>query len=489
MFPEIILYSLLGLLGLFLVLLIIALLRALIMHPTTLPASSICADSHKEAAYGLGLQQLIRHPTVAGFSKAAEANFIAMQKTMESLFPLVHQNLTKTVFPGGSMIFHWKGKNPGAPLVLMAHQDVVPADKAGWQYDPFDGTIVNGEIYGRGTFDTKSTLFAFFQATEELLSAGFVPNNDVYLASSSDEEISGTGAMKTVEWLQERELRPALVLDEGGAIVTGALPTAKQAVALVGILEKGYVNFQFTAKSEGGHASTPPRHSPVARLAAFVHRVETHFPLKAKMIPEVADLFKTVAPSMAFPYRLLFGNLWLFKGLITWLLPRINPYGRALFSSTIAFTMMKGSDAANVIPAEASVLANVRTHPIQGIEATHAVLAKLAKRYGISCQVLEGREATPMVSTKSDSYRFLISIIQKTFPDVLVSPYVVLGGTDARFYTEISDSALRFSPIRIHNRDLKKMHGIDESLRLEALVEAVWFYQELIREFHSQPIV
>ncbi|MDD4354372.1 MAG: M20/M25/M40 family metallo-hydrolase [Candidatus Izemoplasmatales bacterium] len=482
---DVILYSLLGIIGLFILLLLIAVIRALWMRVPPLPESLYVSDPQKEEAYGLGLQKLIRHQTIAGFSDAAEENFRAMQQTMESLFPLVHQQLKKTVFPGGSMIFHWKGKNPGDPLVLMAHQDVVPADKAGWHYDPFEGTIENGEIFGRGTFDTKSTLFAFFQATEDLLATGFTPNNDVYLASSSDEEISGTGAKKTVDWLKEQHIRPALVLDEGGAIVTGALPTAKQAVALIGILEKGYVNIQFTAKSDGGHSSTPPRHTPIARLAEFIHHVESRFPLKTKMIPEVADLFKTVAPSMAFLYRLLFGNMWLFKGLVTWLLPKINPYGRALFSSTIAFTMMKGSEAANVIPAEASVLANIRTHPIQGIESTHLVLSKIAKRYGISAQILEGREATPMVSTKSDSYRYLVSIIQKTFPDVLVSPYVVLGGTDARFYTEISDSALRFSPIRVHNRDLKKMHGIDESLRLDALAEAVIFYREIIGGFQS----
>jgi len=201
------------------------------------------------------------------------------------------------------------------------------------------------------------------------------------------------------------------------------------------------------------------------------------------MIPEVKALFSTMAPSMSFPYRLLFGNLWLFQGLVTWLLPKINPYGRALFSTTIAFTMMKGSDADNVIPTEASVLANLRTHPIQGIDDTVRVLKKIANRYHVDCKILGGREATPIVSTSSESYHYLVRVIHQVFPDILVSPYVVLGGTDARFYTQVSDAALRFSPIRIHNQDLKKMHGIDESLRLDALVEAVGFYREMIRQY------
>ncbi|MDD5293229.1 MAG: M20/M25/M40 family metallo-hydrolase, partial [Candidatus Izemoplasmatales bacterium] len=233
-------------------------------------------------------------------------------------------------------------------------------------------------------------------------------------------------------------------------------------------------------------SSTPPKHTPIARLAAFVNHVEKRFPLKTQMIDEVRDMFLSASRSMRFGYRMLFGNMWLFKGLLTRLLPIMNPYGRALLSTTIAFTMMKGSDAENVIPSEAYVLANLRTHPIQGIEDSVRVLSKIARKYQVECEILEGREATPIVNTKGDSYRFLEQQIRKNFPDVLVSPYVILGGTDARFYTRISDSALRFSPIRVTNNDLKKMHGIDESLKLNALWEAVRFYRSMMTDYHME---
>ena len=201
------------------------------------------------------------------------------------------------------------------------------------------------------------------------------------------------------------------------------------------------------------------------------------------MIPEVASLFETASKSMKGIYRYLFGNLWLFKGLLTKLLPIINPYGNAMLSTTIAYTMMKGSDAENVIPNEAYVLLNCRTHPIQDITSTQNALSKRAKKFGCVLEMVEGREATPIVSTKSDAYALLEKTIETSFPDVMISPYVILGGTDCRHYTDISDAALRFSPVRISNHDLKKMHGINESVSIDSVSEAVVFYKQLIRDF------
>jgi carboxypeptidase PM20D1 len=145
--------------------------------------------------------------------------------------------------------------------------------------------------------------------------------------------------------------------------------------------------------------------------------------------------------------------------------------------------MMKGSDAANVIPSEAHVLCNLSTHPIQDIESTVAVLSKIARKYNIDCEIIEGREATPIVNTKGVAYNYLVSEIRKNFPDVLVSPYIIFGGTDARFFTRITDSALRFSPVRITNDDLKKMHGIDECIEVRSLAEAVVFYKSFMSDF------
>ncbi|MGI6392425.1 MAG: M20/M25/M40 family metallo-hydrolase [Candidatus Izemoplasmatales bacterium] len=477
------LYILLGVILLLVVLVMTAVVRALLLKDKDVLKPLDRLSPEKKRQYAEGLLRLIAHQTIAGKPGETKKEFKALHNELELLFPLVHKHCERTVFEGGSLLFRWPGKSREQPIILMAHQDVVPATASEWSVDPFKGDIVEDKVIGRGSFDTKATLYAFLQAAEELLADGFVPEVDIYFSSSSDEEISGGGAEIAVSYLEKQGIKPLMVLDEGGAIVSGALPSLKRHLALIGVIEKGFLNLRFTAKSTGGHSSTPPKNSPIPRLARFIARVEKHFPLKTKMIPEVRDMFQTASRSMSFPYRLLFGNIWLFKGLICWLLPRINPYGRALFSTTIAFTMMKGSDAANVIPSEAHVLCNLRTHPIQDIESTVAVLSKIARKYNIDCEIIEGREATPIVNTKGVAYNYLVSEIRKNFPDVLVSPYIIFGGTDARFFTRITDSALRFSPVRITNDDLKKMHGIDECIEVRSLAEAVVFYKSFMSDF------
>ncbi|HKL47206.1 MAG TPA: M20/M25/M40 family metallo-hydrolase, partial [Candidatus Izemoplasmatales bacterium] len=410
--------------------------------------------------------------------------FIQLKDVMASIFPHVFETMTTKTFKGEGILLHWQGKDKQKPIVLMSHLDVVDVEESAWDYPAFSATIKDGEIIGRGTLDTKSTVFAFYQACEGLIKDGYQPNRDVYLYSSTNEESSGPGASYAVDYLKAQGIEPFLVLDEGGAIVTGALPTVKKPLAMVGIIEKGYANLAFKAKSKGGHSSTPPKNTPIARLSAFVNDVENHFPLKTKMIPEVEHIFKTAAPYMRGLLRYLFVNLWLFKPLIVKLLPKMSPYGRALLSTTIAFTMMEGSTQANVIPSQATMTANLRIHPIQDIDESVAVLRKIAEKYDIEVDVLAHRKASPMTDIKGPAYKYLEKTIKEVFPDVQTSPYVMLGGTDCRFFSQISKGALRFSPIRMHQNELSKMHGHNESIRISTLVEAVRFYQTIIQNHH-----
>jgi len=478
----IIIYILLIFIGIVTTLLLIALINTILIKDKNMSTSELKIDPKTSDSYAKEFSKMIQIKTLSyDKNKDNSEPFKEMQKVMKEIFPNVYNTLEQTVFKGESILFKWKGKSNEKPIVLMAHQDVVPANKKDWKYNPFSGEVTETEIHGRGTLDTKSTLYGFFKAIDELIASGFTPEHDVYISSSTDEETSGGGAGLSVKALQDKGVVPYFVLDEGGAIVSNSLPSAKKPIALIGVIEKGYVDIKFTAKSNGGHSSTPPKNSPIVRLSKFITDVENNFPLKTKMIPEVADIFNTAAPSMSFGYRYLFGNLWLFKSLVTFLLPKINSYGRALLSTTIAFTMSKGSDAENVIPSEAFVIANLRTHPIQGIEASFKVLESKARKYDIEAKIMSGREASPISSTTNEAYKYLIKIIKENYPDVLVSPYVMLGGTDCRFFSDITESAFRFSPVRMNNDELKKIHGKNESIRKSSLVEAVIFYRELIK--------
>jgi len=310
------LYIGLGILGIFVILILIAFVNTIIIKDRNMGVSPLDTDPKTSDQLARRFSKMIQVKTLSYTKekKNIEA-FQTLHSVMEELFPNVFSKLDKVEFEGGSLLLKWKGKSSEKPMVLMAHQDVVPASKDDWTFEPFSGEVTDTEVYGRGTLDTKSTLFAFFQAVEDLLVDGFKPEQDIYLSSSTDEEISGFGAELAVEYLNKHKIKPYIVLDEGGAIVTGALPSANKPMALIGVLEKGYVNVKFTAKSKGGHSSTPPKNTPIARLSAFIHDVETHFPLKTKMIDEVRDLFLSAAPSMSGPYRFLFGNMWLFKPL------------------------------------------------------------------------------------------------------------------------------------------------------------------------------
>ncbi|MFW5793965.1 MAG: M20/M25/M40 family metallo-hydrolase [Bacillota bacterium] len=474
-------YFLYGLIGLIVLVFLVAYLRFLFIKETNCIKPNE-VDQKLAKAYAKELQSLIKIKTLSyKEAKNNEDQFIKLKEKLRELFPNVFKTMTEKNFPGESILLHWPGKKADKPVVLMSHLDTVDANEENWQHKAFAGEIIDDEIYGRGTLDTKSTVFSFYKACEELLKDNYLPEQDIYLFSSTDEEISGLGAKKAVDYLKTKKVKPFLVLDEGGAIVTNALPTVKKPLAMVGILEKGYANIKFSAKSFGGHSSTPPKNTPIARIAKFINEVETKFPLKTEMIKEVEAIFKNTAPYMKGLNRFLFVNMWLFKPLITKLLPKMSPYGRALLSTTIAFTMIKGSEAENVIPEEAFVIANIRTHPIQDVNSSFIALEKIAKKYDIQAKIISSREASPLTKTNSLAYKYLETTIAKVFPDAKTSPYIMLGGTDCRFFNEISEGALRFSPIRMDNSELKKMHGLDESIRITTLVEAVNFYQEIIK--------
>jgi carboxypeptidase PM20D1 len=473
-----VLYGILGIIGL---LLVIALVNTVIIKNRSKSLKPLENDPLESDLLAKEFSKMIKIDTLS-YQKDLKniKKFDEFHVLMEELFPNVFKTMEKKFFEGGSLLFKWPGKSSEKPMVLMAHQDVVPANPNDWEFDPFSGKVTDTEIHGRGTLDTKSTLYSFFKACDELIKDGHVPEYDTYISSATDEEISGDGALKSVEYLREKGIVPYIVLDEGGAIVSDSLPSVKTPIAVVGVIEKGYFNVKFTAKSKGGHSSTPPKNSPIARLAAFITECESNFPMKTKMLPEVADIFKKAAPEMSFGFRFLFGNFWLFKPLITFLLPKINSFGRALLSTTIAFTMCKGSEAENVIPAEAYVIANMRTQPFQDVDPSFEVLKKLAAKFDLKAEITERREASPISSTSNEPYKYLVKTINKNYPDVVVTPYIMLGGSDCRFFSELTESAFRFSPVRMNNKELGKIHGKNESIRKSALTEAKRFYKDFI---------
>ena len=436
-------------------------------------------DGEKAAKYAKDLSRMIRCETISVRESGPAEKVARYRAELEQLFPLVHERLERTLI-GDAMLFKWRGTDPArGAVVLMAHSDVVPA--AGeWDHPPFAGEIADGCVWGRGAMDTKGSLCALFNAVEELLAEGFTPPCDVYLASSNNEEIMGDGAPNTVTWLTDHGVKLDLVLDEGGAVIEAPMPGLNGKYAMLGVLEKGYADVRFTAVSAGGHSSTPPKGTPLARLAAFVNRVETRPPFPVKITPPVKAMFAAMAPDMAFPFRLLFGNLWLFGPLLKRVIPKVSGQAGALLHTTCAFTMAQGSDAPNVIPAQASVTANLRFMVHQGREASLQALEKLANKYGLRMEVLYACDCSPVVDVHSAGYAYIRQCVREVFPEAGIAPYVMLGGTDAKHYAKVCDCALRFAPTVLTPQQLASMHASNENLSVDALARAVAFYRRVL---------
>lgn len=463
--------------GIIVLLLLIALLRTVFMTKKT---SDYRASEKEEESLRLAqkLSEMIKYDTTSYANVHDEERFRGFHKVLENLFPLVHEKLEKTEIDG-NLLYYWKGESSEKPILLMSHQDVVPAEGK-WEHEPFSGDIADGKVWGRGAADTKSSVMAFFEAAEELLAEGYVPPTDVYLASSCTEEWAGDGAPKIVEELKRRGVELFLVCDEGGAIITDPIGGIHGNFAMIGVFEKGKADVKFTAKSTGGHASAPSKNTPVARLAAFVNDVEKHSPFKKKMLPEVSAMFSTLAPYAPFGLRFVFGNLWLFGPLLKKLLPSMSAQAGAMLKTTVAFTTMSGSDAYNVIPQEASVGANMRFIPHQGEKESLEIIKGLAKKYGLETEVIHSNDYTPPVDINGDAFRLVEDTVAKTFPGLASSPYVMTGATDAQFYQPICKSCIRFAPVIFGPEQMKGMHGLNENIEYSCLPGAVRFYKNLI---------
>lgn len=435
-------------------------------------------DPARTAAYAEKLSRMVQYETVSSRSDPQVEKFRGFHRVLEQLFPTVFARCEKVEIDG-NLLLKWPGKSSEKPILLMSHMDVVEATGK-WTHEPFGGKIEDGRVWGRGSGDTKCSLMAFYQAAEELMQAGYQPACDIYLASSCTEEIGGSGAPSLAGWLKEHGVRLFMLCDEGGGMVQRPIPGVDGRFAMIGVFEKGYGDLRFVARSAGGHSSMPSKGTPIPRLAAFETRVEKHDPFRVKFSPEVRAMFRRLAPYTAFPVRMVMANLWLFGPVLKRLLPRLSPQAAAMLKTTIAFTMQQGSAGTNVLPQEAWVIANLRYIPHQSTDESNELIRRLAARYGLETEVLYRGYPSGSLDLTGEPFAITERTIGKCFAGVGIVPYVVTGGTDARFYGEVCDSCVRFSPVIYGPEQLKGMHGLDENIEANVLPGAVDYYKEII---------
>ena len=286
--------------------------------------------SHDAPTLAGRLSQLVQVATVTppdgdALTPETEAVFSHFRDLLRQFYPSLFAAAEVTFVGRAGLLLRLAGTGTGAgatalgPVLLMAHQDVVPAptdgwEAAGWTHPPFAGVVEDGEdgltVYGRGTLDDKGALLVLLEAVEDLVHTGWQPTNDLYLELGADEESDGPSAVAAIAELERRGVTPALVVDEGGAVTTGLLPGLTKQVAVVGVAEKGVVNLEVSVSADPrqpAHSSTPPRRSSTAALGRAIAALERH-PHPAQLDDIAVRMFTELAPHVPGPLSTVLGR-------------------------------------------------------------------------------------------------------------------------------------------------------------------------------------
>jgi carboxypeptidase PM20D1 len=416
-------------------------------------------------------------------SQVDYSEFAALQDYLGKSFPLVNSTLEKKVINNYGLLYIWKGSDSQKlPVLLLAHQDVVPAPAEGWKHQPFSGDIADGFIWGRGAIDDKGSLMSILEMAEYLVKDGFKPSRTVYIALGFDEEVGGQlGAAKIAEYFKAQDIKFDSIYDEGMFVTQGAVPGVKSPVALIAVAEKGYLSLQLIAESVGGASSMPPDQTTVGILAAAIDKLQNNrFP--TRMTGPAADLFDYLGPEMSFTYKMIFANMWLFRPVIEGELTS-SPGTNATIRTTAAPTMFEGSQRDNVLPARAVATVNFRILPGDTMQSVTDRVKTVINdpRVVIQPAPVFANDPSPVSSTAAASFKVLTRTVREVMPDVVVAPMISIGGTDCIHYIGLSPNIYRFLPERLYGNDLDMLHGMNERISIANYGEMINYYILLVR--------
>lgn len=470
------------LLGLLAVFFVVLLVRTLRFRPEAPEQTKTVPVELDEETVIANFQDMIRCKTISCKDSAQTdwKEFQRFQNLLVERYPLVHRACTLEHIGATGLLYHLPGRNHDQPSVCMAHYDVVPAQEDGWNKPPFDAVLEDGVIWGRGTLDTKGTLCGIFEALELLLQEGFVPEQDLYLSFSGDEEIAGTSCPEIVQKLEQRGIRPAFVLDEGGAVVDHVFPGVDAPCAVVGTAEKGMLNLDLSLQSQGGHASTPSARQTLGDLSRAALALEKQ-PFPYQLTKPTKEMFDTLGRHAGFGLRIVFANLWCFGPVLNWIARKSGGELNAMVRTTVAMTCCSGSDAYNVLPPQAKLGINLRLTGEDTVERAKDTLKKAIANDAIRIEEVYGMDPSPCSDTHCPAWDTLKTAIHQTWPEALVSPYLMMACSDSRHFSKITDRVYRFSAMHLSKEERSMIHSSDERIPVQTLLTTVRFYVRLIR--------
>jgi len=453
--------------------------------PPEVITEQIAIPQIDEMAAAKRLSQAVQFKTISQSREApvAAAEFGKMHALLNASFPTVASNLKKQIISEHSLLYKWEGSDPALPAaILMGHMDVVPVEPGTedrWEHPPFSGVIKDGAVWGRGTLDDKLSVMALLEAAEFQLKAGLKPKRTIYFAFGHDEEIGGpNGAGKISEFLEEQGVRVAFTLDEGMVIVQGIMPGIERPIAFIALAEKGYLTLELTATATGGHSSIPPKETAVGKLSKAVSALEANRLPTALQRP-VSDMFDALAPYMPTSLKAVISNRWLLEPV---LLGQLGKGGatNAMVRTTTAATIIQGGTKDNVLPTSATATVNFRILPGNTIEDVVAHVNDTVNDPSVTVKVKQGGNPSKVSRQTSESYKKIEKTIMETLPDVIVSPGLMLAGSDSKHYEKLADDNYRFIPMRFGPKDLSRVHGTNERVMIKNYAEIIRFYIRLM---------
>lgn len=442
-------------------------------------------DEIQTRKYTTILKEMIDAKTVFTSTFDNQKEFNKFYDVIDKNFPNIKNKAKRMTFGSGCFLYFIEGKNAKRNIMLMSHHDVVEGSDT-WATEPFKSEIQGDKLIGRGTIDTKTPLFGELEAVEELLEDGFeFEGINLYIGSSNNEEVSGDGMVEVAKYFKENNIHIDTILDEGGAIVSDMVPGYKGKSAMIAIHEKGRYAFECKVTLENkGHVSlSPSKESTILNLSRFIDEVSSTKIFKPHFYPEVKGIFKEHVPYMKFPFNFIFNNLGLFSPLIKSIMKKGNQT-REMLTTSIKFTCINSGDKDKfyMAPKEASAIMYLRCVRDFDLKNNFYKIEKIAKKYGVTINLINEDYCVPS-TYQNEGYKILKETLNTNFPDVVVAPFLLTAGTDARRFSEVASNILRFAPIDLNKEQFASIHGDNEYIHLKTIGECVLFYKDFIMKY------
>lgn len=416
------------------------------------------------------------------------AEFDKLLVYIENAYPMIHKNLKREIIAEHSLLYTWKGEDEDLlPLALMSHMDVVPVmpgTEDDWKHDAFSGDIDDNYVWGRGALDMKGQLVSVLESVETMLEKGIKPKKTVYLCFGHNEEVvgsSGGGAQAIANTLHDRGVKLGLVIDEGGAIVSGKTFGIDGLIGMLGVCEKGYADIKITTKHEGGHSSQPPRNTGLVQVCEAIVKLEKN-QFGKRFIKPVEGTFLEIGKHMSFGMRMIIANMWITKPLLLTFLAK-SKMTNAMVRTTVVPTMAEGSPAGNVLPQTANMIVNCRLLQGEKIADVFEHIKETAKNDNIELELLRGKEPSAISPIDGDEIQLVKNSVRKVFGGIPIAPYLMVGGTDSCFFECLTDNIYNISPFKMTPENLGSIHSTNEYIEKKQLENGVKFFMEVISDY------